>query len=713
MASVAIVGSGAVAHHHARHLSNCPTARLVAVVDRDPCAAKAFALKHRISRVYSSLAELLAEGNVEALHITTPPDSHEALARQGLNAGLDVLVEKPISYSATLTADLYRLAAAREKQLVPDYSLFFTEQMSLARKWIAEGRIGRILGVECLYQTTLGRARLEEPKQPPWVFDLPGGPLHNFFTHPLYLVLQFTGSVRDVNIVCRHVGYLPQGLTDNLDLLIDGTHCSAFVNVSLAARPAQILLTIQGDNGRIAVDFDAFQIRLEKAPKRFESAVRLLRPSLRGIGAIRQTSSAGLKVVRKRLVPYGGLKALIDRFYSSQRSRGELPIPSELVLSVARVEEQIVQSSGMFKLSFPRACSDVPNGPRSKWVAVTGGTGYLGGRVVTELRNRGYSVRLLQRWQSRGTGPVGENVEVVYGDARNLEDVRRLVTGTEMVIHMAAGMQGSRSFVVESCAEATRNVANVAHQLGTLRNIYVSSMAVFDYRGLTRRDFLSERTPLETAPEERSAYGMGKTVAECILAEHIARNHSPWMILRPSAIFGENDNFAKLLGSGFGRKILCLGGPRKPMRLVHVDDVVRAIADFIAPDSFQPGVYLNLSHPDALCARDVAALLRQRLGLRTVFLRPGLGKALAMGTRLMHNFLQKGPRISQRQAAYLFSESPADVKAALGIGWKPSAPLAAQLETMLRKAANGSHDNLTCQIPNGTLEPSRNGSPRQ
>lgn len=521
---------------------------------------------------------------------------------------------------------------------------------------------------------------------PPWLFELPGGPLHNFFTHPLYLALQFTGPVNGLHVVPRHAGYLPQGLTDNLDLLIDGAHCSAFVTVSLAAQPAQTCLVIHGEKGRITVEFDSFQINLEMAPARLGSAMRLLRPSLRGVGAIRQTEATAVKVLRKRLLPYAGLRALLERFYASRRSAGELPIPEDLVLAVAQVEEEIVRSPGVWRLSFPRACTTVPAAPRPRWVAVTGGTGYLGSRVVAELRRRGYSVRLLTRWQSRAVPPGGDDIEIVYGDARNLDDVRRLVAGTEAVIHMAAGMKGSREFVVESCAEAARNVVRVARELGTSRNIYISSMAVFDYRGLSRKDFLTDNAALEKMPDERSAYAEGKTRAEQAVAREIKQGKSPWMILRPSQIFSGAAELSRQLGTPFGRNLVCLGGPRKRLRLVHVDDVVRAIVDFIAPEKFQPGTVLNLTHSDILLARQVAVLLRQRRGLRVFYLRPWLGKTLAWGTRVSRKILERGPRISARQAAYLFCESGAEAKAALSLGWRPSAPLDKQIEIALQRS---------------------------
>lgn len=680
---VAIVGSGAVANHHARHLAGCPSARLVAVVDLNRAAAETFAAKYRVARVHTSLSELLAAGEADAVHIATPPDSHESLARQAIEGGLDVLLEKPIAYTRAATAQLYELAHAKGVRLVPDYSLFFVEQMSRAREWVAEGRVGHIVCVECLYQTRLDRARLEEPLAPPWLFDLPGGPLHNFFTHPLYLALQFTGPVRGVNIVPRNTGYLPQGLTDNLDLLINGAQCSAFVTVSLAAQPAQTCLVIHGEKGRITVEFDSFQVALEMAPARLGSVMRLLRPSLRGVGAIRQTGATALKVLRKRLLPYAGLGGLINRFYAAGQSA--LPIPAELVLEVARVEEEILRSPGVWKLSFSGACAAVSSSQRPKWIAVTGGTGNLGSRVVAELRRRGYSVRLLVRWQSRGLPPAGNDIEIVYGDARNLADVRRLIAGTEAVLHMAAGMKGSREFVVSSCVQATQNVVQAVRELGTRRNIYISSMAVFDYRGCNRSAILGDDARLDDMPEERSAYAEGKTRAERVVAEEIAQIKSSWMILRPSIIFGGTADLSRQLGSRIGSKVVSLGGPRKRMRLVHVDDTVQAVVDFIDPDRFQPGSMLNLTHPDVLLARQVAAMLKQRCGLRVFYLRSWLGKTLAWGTRVSRSILKRGPRISERQAAYLFCESGAEAKTALSLGWRPSAPLDKQIEIVLQR----------------------------
>jgi nucleoside-diphosphate-sugar epimerase len=187
-------------------------------------------------------------------------------------------------------------------------------------------------------------------------------------------------------------------------------------------------------------------------------------------------------------------------------------------------------------------------------------------------------------------------------------------------------------------------------------------------------------------PDERSAYAEGKTRAEQAVAQEIQQGKSPWMILRPSQIFSGAAELSRQLGTSLGRNLVCLGGPRKRLRLVHVDDVARAIVDFIAPEKFQPGTVLNLTHPDILLTRQVAAMLKQRRGLRVFYLRSWLGKTLAWGTRVSRQILKRGPRISTRQAAYLFCEAGAEAKMALSLGWRPSAPLDKQIEIALQRS---------------------------
>jgi len=280
-----------------------------------------------------------------------------------------------------------------------------------------------------------------------------------------------------------------------------------------------------------------------------------------------------------------------------------------------------------------------------------------------------------------------QNIVLVHGgfvDGSGWRGVYDLLTADQLTAdRFNVSVVQNQTLSLESDVETTRNVLQAARELSLQRNIFVSSMAVFDYRGLGRNDALQDNAGLEAAPEERSAYAEAKTRAERLVAEELAGKSPNWMILRPSQIFGTGD-LAAPLGTRLGRNLIVLGGPRKWLRMVHVDDVARAIVEFLAPGRFQPGAAINFSHPDRLPAHEVADLFRRHCGFRVHYLPPWLGRTLAWGTRVVHAVLRRGPRISNRQAAYLFCECSVEVKSAMELGWRPAAPLALQIEITLQ-----------------------------
>ncbi len=84
---VAIVGTGAVAHHHAQALEADPRVRLVAVADRSPDRAAAFAERYGVPGRFGSMDELLAGGALDVVHLCTPPDAHREQALAAFAAG--------------------------------------------------------------------------------------------------------------------------------------------------------------------------------------------------------------------------------------------------------------------------------------------------------------------------------------------------------------------------------------------------------------------------------------------------------------------------------------------------------------------------------------------------------------------------------------------------------------------------------------------------
>jgi len=100
---VGVVGVGALGRHHARVLSELPDVRLVGVLDADAARAEEAAARHRC-RAFGDLAGLLAE--VDAVSVVVPTVAHHTVASACLDAGRDVLVEKPIAATLAEADDL-------------------------------------------------------------------------------------------------------------------------------------------------------------------------------------------------------------------------------------------------------------------------------------------------------------------------------------------------------------------------------------------------------------------------------------------------------------------------------------------------------------------------------------------------------------------------------------------------------------------------------
>ena len=105
---VAVVGVGHLGKHHARILASLPEVDLVAVADTNRARADEIAAAHNTRAVYSA-HELI--GQVDAVSIAVPTEQHLAIALPFLNAGIAVLVEKPMARSLD-EADLMIAAAA-------------------------------------------------------------------------------------------------------------------------------------------------------------------------------------------------------------------------------------------------------------------------------------------------------------------------------------------------------------------------------------------------------------------------------------------------------------------------------------------------------------------------------------------------------------------------------------------------------------------------
>jgi predicted dehydrogenase len=153
-----ILGTGMIAHQFAQALHETATGRLVAVGSRGRETAERFAAEFGGARAFGGYAELLADGEVDAVYVATPHPAHAEWAIAAARAGKHVLCEKPLTLNRRDSERV--IAAAREAgvTLLEAFMYRCHPQTAKLAELVREGAIGRLglvqaaFGFHCDFQ---------------------------------------------------------------------------------------------------------------------------------------------------------------------------------------------------------------------------------------------------------------------------------------------------------------------------------------------------------------------------------------------------------------------------------------------------------------------------------------------------------------------------------------------------------------------------------
>ncbi len=156
---VAVAGLGYWGPNLARNFDEL--GELVALCDLDPELRERFSARYPTARVHASFDDLLADDAVDGIVVATPVPTHYALAKQALEAGKHVLVEKPPAMRAVEIDELVALAAERDRVLMPGHLLLYHPAVRKLKELIDAGELGEVL---CVYgnRQNLGIVRTNE-----------------------------------------------------------------------------------------------------------------------------------------------------------------------------------------------------------------------------------------------------------------------------------------------------------------------------------------------------------------------------------------------------------------------------------------------------------------------------------------------------------------------------------------------------------------------
>lgn len=226
-------------------------------------------------------------------------------------------------------------------------------------------------------------------------------------------------------------------------------------------------------------------------------------------------------------------------------------------------------------------------------LAVTGGTGFVGQRLIDLAVERGHQVQALTRRPQDSR----ESVEWIEGSLEDRDALERLVTASDAVIHVAGVINAPDTAGFEAGNVAgTLSMLAAATAAGTRRFVHVSSLAA--------------REP------KLSQYGASKARSEDL----VRGSGLDWTIVRPPAVYGPGDKETLELFR-MAKAGLILLPPRGRLSLIHVDDLARLLLalaesdgrekEVIEPDDGRTGGWTH---------REFAAALGRAVGRRAVAL---------------------------------------------------------------------------------------------
>ena len=144
---VAIIGYGYWGPNLLRNFLACPTVEVAAVCDASPARLEAVHRSFAHVPTVGSLDQLL-ELPLDAVAIATPVSTHYAVARRCMEAGLHVLVEKPLTATVREGQALVDLADRLGKVLMTDHTYLFGNQVKKIKELIEYGELGELYYVD-------------------------------------------------------------------------------------------------------------------------------------------------------------------------------------------------------------------------------------------------------------------------------------------------------------------------------------------------------------------------------------------------------------------------------------------------------------------------------------------------------------------------------------------------------------------------------------
>jgi predicted dehydrogenase len=335
---IGVVGCGYWGPNLVRNLSENRLCAALSVCDLDPRKLERLRLRYPAARCFTDYAEMLAQPGLTAVMIATPPAAHYPLAKQALERGLHLFVEKPFVAASEQGENLIQLAAGRGLSIAVGHTFLFSPPVVKTREIVERGELGKV------YYISSTRVNLGlHQKDISVIWDLA--------PHDLSMIMYWLGEV-PVEVLATGKDFVQPGIPDVAFIFLRfASGAIAHIQVSWLA-PSKLRRTTIVGSAKMLVYDDTENLEQVKI---FDKGVNYKDPD--SFGEYQLSYRTG-DIVSPRLESYEPLAAEVTDFLTSVRD-GRRPRTDGLdglrVVRVLEAAERSLSNSGHVE-----AIRDVP-----------------------------------------------------------------------------------------------------------------------------------------------------------------------------------------------------------------------------------------------------------------------------------------------------------------------------------------------------------------
>jgi predicted dehydrogenase len=337
--NVAIVGCGYVAEGHLKAWSRVPNSEVSVVCDLNQDLARKTAEAWKIPTYLNSISEITQLENIDLVDICTPPQVHAQIAVAAMEAGKNVLIEKPMTMSVE---DAQKIVDCQKREKVKAgvlHNWLFDKSVLAVRSLLKNGYLGEIMNVDIEALNTKQDSMASN--QHHWCHTFPGGRFSEMLAHPIYLSRYFLqGELKTLGADTSKIGDYPWMKSDELCILLGTGKGFARVYASFNSSRDAIYLSLYGKKAIAKLDIINSTVNFfpNKGIKRSEKAFDSIRQALQLTG---WTVRNGLDLLTKRW--FSGHDMYIRLFAQSLLDNSVPPVPVEEGLEVIKTSCEICE----------------------------------------------------------------------------------------------------------------------------------------------------------------------------------------------------------------------------------------------------------------------------------------------------------------------------------------------------------------------------------